>query len=51
MKPSQLDNFMYALMKEVRRHSFWEFIENWDISKEEYREIEKWFKDQHDVKL
>jgi hypothetical protein len=51
MKPSKLDTFMYALMKEARRYSFIDFIENWDISEEEYEEIKKWFKEEHEVKL
>jgi hypothetical protein len=51
MKPSKLDTFMYALMKEARRYSFKEFIEHWGISEEEYEEIKDWFKQEFDVKL
>lgn len=50
-KPTMLNEFMYALMKEARRDSLWEFIEEWGISKEDYEEIEKWFKVNHDIKL
>ena len=44
--PERLDNFMYALMKEARRSSFMDFIEDWEISWEEFEEIEKWFLNQ-----
>jgi hypothetical protein len=27
------------------------FLENWKITEEEYREIEKWFKEKHEVQL
>lgn len=50
VKPSKLDTFMYALMKEARRISFMDFIENWDITEEDYEEIKKWFSEQS-VKL
>jgi len=46
-----LDEFMYALMKEARRHSFMDFIECWGISEEDYEDIKKWFKAELDVKL
>lgn len=48
--PDQLETFMYALMKEARRISFMDFLENWDITEAEYGEIERWFAEQ-DIKL
>lgn len=51
MKPNKLDIFMYALMKNARRISFVDFLENWDISEEEYEEINQWFKDELKIKL
>jgi hypothetical protein len=50
-KPNQLDTFMYGLMKEARRYSLMDFLENWEITEEEYEEIRKWFKEVHEVKL
>lgn len=50
-KPEKLNEFMYAVMKEVRRSSLMDFIEVWEISEEEYEEIEKFFKDELNVKL
>ena len=50
-KPIKLEMFMYALMKEARRDSFMDFIEEWEISEEEYKEIRKWFIDQADIAL
>ena len=50
MKPEKLEQFMYGLMKEARRSSFIEFIDNWNISYEEWQEIEEWFNKQ-DIKL
>lgn len=43
-KPSKLDTFMYALMKEASRNSLFDFLENWEISEQEYYQIEGWFK-------
>ncbi|MFJ7736418.1 hypothetical protein ACIQ2D_08740 [Lysinibacillus sp. NPDC097287] len=51
MKPNKLNAFMYALMKEARRDSLMDFIEDWGISEEEYYEIETWFKNELDIKL
>jgi hypothetical protein len=50
-KPAMLDEFMYALMKEARRYSFVGFLEIWGISEQDYKEIEKWFKDEAGIKL
>lgn len=51
IKPKSLERFMYGLMKEARRHSFMDFLENWDITEEEYEEIEKFFKEGLNIKL
>ncbi|MCS5499824.1 hypothetical protein NY607_01735 [Lysinibacillus sp. A4] len=51
MQPKMLNDFMYALMKEARRDSFREFLENWEITQEEYEEIEAWFKNKLGIKL
>lgn len=51
MKPEKLDTFMYALMKKARMHSFLNFLEDWDISEDEYEEIKKFFKEKLDIKL
>lgn len=43
-KPKKLDTFMYALMKEASRDSLIDFLQHWEISKQEYYQIEGWFK-------
>lgn len=50
-KPTRLDVFMYALMKEARQFDFSEFLENWDITEEEYNSISDWFKRELDIRL
>jgi hypothetical protein len=50
-KPEKLDTLMYALMKSARNISLMDFIHNWGISTKEYEEIEKWFKDELNIKL
>lgn len=51
MKPNKLEAFMYALMKEARRSSLMDFLEEWDVSEEEYNAIEEWFKNELGIKL
>lgn len=51
MKPNKLETFMYALMKEARRCSLMDFLEEWDVSAEEYEAIEEWFKNELGIKL
>ncbi|MEE8669261.1 hypothetical protein AABM27_03560 [Heyndrickxia faecalis] len=51
MKPKKLNKFMYAIMKEARRDSLAELLEEWEISQEEYEEIEAWFKNELGVSL
>lgn len=50
-KPKKLDRFMYYLIKEASRYSLMEFIEEREISEEEYREIELFFKDKLNIQL
>ncbi|MDF7242982.1 hypothetical protein ACUJ8S_00705 [Proteus mirabilis] len=47
--PEKLQTLMYYLTKEAARNSFMEFLEDIEISKEEYDEIKEWFK-QFDIK-
>ena len=49
--PERLYDFMYALMKEVRRDSLLDFIEECGISQGEYNEIDHWFKKEFGIKL
>lgn len=50
-KPSQLDTFIYGLMKEARRDSLFCFLENWGITEQDYEDIKTWFKDELSIKL
>lgn len=49
--PEMLSVFMYALMKEARRNSLVDFLEDWEISQEEFKAIETWFLETHRIKL
>lgn len=51
MIPEKLEKFMYALMKEARRDSLMDFIEYWNITEDEYEEIEQWFSSKFEIKL
>ncbi len=44
-EPKALGVFMANLMKDAKRESLEYFLEYCYISKEEYKEIEEWFKD------
>jgi len=50
-QPKKMYKFIYYLMKEARRNSLMEFLEDREISEEEYKEIEKWFKKQLNIEL
>lgn len=50
-KPAKLETLMYALMKGARRNSLMQFLEDWEISEEEYDEISAWFKETLGIKL
>ncbi|MCW2256264.1 putative membrane protein [Providencia alcalifaciens] len=47
--PEKLQTLMYYLTKEAARSSFMEFLEEIEVSEEEYDEIKEWFK-QFDIK-
>lgn len=49
--PPQLETLMYAFMKEARRNSFNDFLEDWEIAKEDFESIEKWFKQELGINL
>ena len=36
------DKLMYALIKEAARHSFVEFLEEWDLSEDDYEDIKSY---------
>jgi hypothetical protein len=42
-KPKKLSEFMYAIMKEARRDSLMDLLENGGHFQSEYDEIEAWF--------
>ena len=48
--PQALGDFMYAVMKEARRYSLMEVLENFDVTEDDYDEIANWFA-QFGVKL
>lgn len=50
-KPKQLDVFMYFLLKEAQRNSLMEWLEDREITEEEYSEIEEWFEETVNIKL
>lgn len=43
MDKDKLQTFMYALMKEAMRDSFMEFLEHWDLTEDDFDEIQKHF--------
>ncbi|WP_162940861.1 hypothetical protein [Pectobacterium parmentieri] len=47
--PKSFSRLMYALTKNAARNSFVEFLEEWDITEEDYEEISKFLKD-NDIK-
>lgn len=49
--PKKLGTFMYALMKEARRDSLTDFLDNWNISNNDFDKIEQWFKEELNIKL
>ncbi|MFU8688441.1 hypothetical protein ACNA6I_01285 [Rossellomorea sp. FS2] len=50
MNNEKFSQLMYALTKEAARMSFVDFLETWEISEEEYREIRKHLKETYGVK-
>ena len=49
--PKMLCMFMYAVMKEARRTSLVDVLENFDVTMEEYDEISEWFFKNFQVKI
>lgn len=49
MNKEVFSTLMYALTKECARSSFVEFLEEWDITYEEYQEIKEYLKENYDV--
>lgn len=50
MNNETFSRLMYALTKEAARCSFADFLENWEISEEEYEEIKAHLTEQYGVK-
>nr|WP_181374692.1 hypothetical protein [Pectobacterium carotovorum]AKG47529.1 hypothetical protein pA_00089 [Pectobacterium carotovorum] len=48
--PAKTQEFMYFLMKEARRQSLTEWLEEIDISEDEFDKIEAWFA-RYEIKL
>lgn len=42
----KINTLFYAFMKEARRSSFMEFLEEWELTHEDYEEIQGYFKSQ-----
>jgi hypothetical protein len=45
-KPEKLSKYLYALEKKAAQVSFNDFLEDWQISEQEFNEIEAWFRSQ-----
>lgn len=50
-QPNNLQIFMQMLMKEARRYSLLELMEEWGLTEFEYEEIRIWFENEHQVTL
>ncbi|WP_157929264.1 hypothetical protein [Paenibacillus ihbetae] len=50
MNTEKFSTLMYALTKIAARDSFMEFLENWDITEEEYNSIRDYLKEKYGVK-
>lgn len=50
-KPPKFQTFMQLVMKESRRISLMDLLEDWDIKESEYDAIVKWFNDELQIKL
>jgi len=50
-KPEKLEQFMRALMDSASQYSLVNYLNNKGISKEEFFEIDKWFRGNFDIKL
>ncbi|HHX61761.1 MAG TPA: hypothetical protein GX707_13810, partial [Epulopiscium sp.] len=45
------DIWFYMAMKEMRRNSYMDLIESWDISEKEANEVENYIEEKLDVRL
>ena len=50
-RPEKLDSWFYMVIKELRRNSYMDMIESWDISEEEDAEVRKYIEEKLGVKL
>lgn len=50
MNNEKFGRLMYALTKLAARSSFVDFLEEWEISEEEYDEISTYLRDKYNVK-
>lgn len=50
-RPEKLDAWFRMAMKEMRRNSYMDLIESWNISEKEANEVENYIKDKLDVRL
>jgi hypothetical protein len=46
MKNDLVSRYLYALEKLAARDSFVDFLDNWEINEDEYREIKKFLNEQ-----
>ena len=50
-KPKKLDVWFRMAMKEMRRNSYMDLIESWDISDDEANEVENYIEEKLNVNL
>ena len=50
-RPEKLDSWFYMVMKEMRRNSYMDLIESWDITDEQANEVENYIEEKLDVRL
>ena len=50
-RPEKLDAWFYMAMKEMRRNSYMDLIESWDISDDEANEVENYIEEKLNVRL
>lgn len=51
MNSKKLETLMYFLLKDVAKYGFTDFLEEHDITEEEYDEIKKELETRYDIKL
>ena len=50
-RPEKLDAWFYMAMKEMRRNSYMDLIESWDISDDEANEVKNYIEEKLNVRL